>query len=181
MTTQFKESRLYAQLKCGNVPTWLLIELQGDIIRPYLLGNSTYKARTFLLKTFHAKSRPFATEKREFDKKLSKGRVKVENAFGLLKNRWQILQDVNVNLALAPAIVGACCTLHNFVQLCGEAELSDQQNPDPNHDERVARKGGNPRHSEMALHVRGALFRYCALQDITIRSNANASMAPRVQ
>ncbi|MCO5599640.1 hypothetical protein L7F22_053746 [Adiantum nelumboides] len=68
----------------------------------------------------------FIREKKKFDRKLSKGRVKVENAFGLLKNRWRILRDMNVDIALAPTIVGACCMLHNFVQLCGEAEPSNQ-------------------------------------------------------
>ncbi|MCO5600612.1 hypothetical protein L7F22_054727 [Adiantum nelumboides] len=174
-STHFKESRLYAQLDV------LAIELQGEIIWPYLLADSAYKAQTFLVKSFRIKTGPFAREKREFDKKLSKGRVKVENAFGFLKNRWRILQDVNADFALAPTIVGACCMLHNFVQLRGEAEPLDQQDPHPNHDNPIAfRDGGNPRHIEMALLVRSALFHYSALQDITVRANANPGMVPGV-
>ncbi|MCO5604303.1 hypothetical protein L7F22_058468 [Adiantum nelumboides] len=105
----------------------------------YLLGDSAYKARTLLVKPFRVNTGPFAREKREFDKNLSEGRIKVENAFGFLKTKWWILQDVNVDLALAFTIVGACCMLHNFVQLRGEAEPSDQRDPHLNHDDPIAR------------------------------------------
>ncbi|KAI5064349.1 hypothetical protein GOP47_0021019 [Adiantum capillus-veneris] len=106
----------------------------------------------------------FLHKKRDFDRKISKGRVKVENAFGLLKNRWQILRDLNVDLAFAPTVIGACCFLHNFVQIRGETEPHDQRDPHPNSQKPLPNDGGNPVDREMALRIRAALFRHSNLR-----------------
>ena len=103
-------------------------------------------------------------EKRAFDKQLSKGRVKVENAFGLLKNRWRILRDLNVDLPIAPTVVGACCVLHNFVQMRGEAKPQEQTDPHPNDAENPRTRGGTGVQEDMAIRIRGALFREYTLQ-----------------
>jgi len=45
----------------------------------------------------------------------SKTRVKIENCFGLLKDRWRRLKNVTVyKIEKASNIVMACCALHNF-------------------------------------------------------------------
>lgn len=161
--THFKDCHLYGRLKRGEVLDQPLIEIEGENIRPYLVADYAYKAKTFLVKPYCVKHGEFAVDKREFGKKLSLGRIKVENAFGLLKNRWRILQNVNVDLSFAPTVVGACCLLHNFVQLRGEAEPDDQQDPHPNSEEPLPSDGGNSENREMALRVREALFRHSSL------------------
>ncbi|MCO5587488.1 hypothetical protein L7F22_041437 [Adiantum nelumboides] len=114
-STHFKGSSLYQRLKSGRAIASPTIQLQGESIRPYLIADSTYKATTFLVKPFRSKGGQHLIQKQHFDRHLSKGRVKVENAFGILKNRWRILRELNVDLALAPTVIGACCLLHNFV------------------------------------------------------------------
>ncbi|KAK6159378.1 hypothetical protein DH2020_006692 [Rehmannia glutinosa] len=52
-----------------------------------------------------------------FDEALMKGRKAVEEAIGLLKGRWKILQDLNVGLNHAPQTIVACCVLHNLCQI----------------------------------------------------------------
>jgi hypothetical protein len=47
------------------------------------------------------------------------GRVKVENTFGMLKNRWQILKCLDCDLEQASTYITACCILHNFCQKNG--------------------------------------------------------------
>ncbi|MCO5601840.1 hypothetical protein L7F22_055965 [Adiantum nelumboides] len=106
------------------------------------------------------KAGQFLQEKQEFDRKLSKDKIKVENAFRLLKNRWRILGDLNVDLVFVPTVVSACCLLHNFVQLRGEAEPRDQADPHPNSQETLCNECGNQQQREMALRTRAALFRY---------------------
>ncbi|KAI5068146.1 hypothetical protein GOP47_0016491 [Adiantum capillus-veneris] len=110
------------------------------------------------------KAGQFFCKKRDFDRKISKGRVKLENAFGLLKNRWCILRDLNVDLAFAPTVTEAYCLLHNFVQLQGETEPHDQRDPHPNSQETLPNDGGNPAHREMALRIKAALFRHSSLR-----------------
>lgn len=163
-STHFKESTLYSQLKRGEVLAQPTLMVQGETIRPYLLADSAYKATTFLVKPFRAKAGQHLREKIAFDKAFSKGRVKVENAFGILKNRWSILQDLNVKITLAPTFVAACCVLHNFVQLRGESEPEDQRDPHPNEEDPLNQRGGNAEHGEMASRVRAALFRYYTLE-----------------
>lgn len=44
-------------------------------------------------------------------------KVKIENAFGMLKCKWQILCNMNVELSSVPTVVLACGVLHNYVIL----------------------------------------------------------------
>lgn len=164
-STHFKECDLYKKLKGGEILSSPIISLQGERIGPYLLADSAYKATTFLVKPFRIKAGLHLQEKHAFDRQLSKGRVKVENAFGLLKNRWRILRELNVDLPFAPTVVGACCALHNYVQLRGESEPHDQQDPHPNVDEPLRGRGGQVCPSDMALRVRAALFRQYSLEN----------------
>ncbi|MCO5554250.1 hypothetical protein L7F22_007778 [Adiantum nelumboides] len=161
-STHFKDSSIYSSMKRGEALDRPRIVLQGEVIRPYLLADSAYKAKTFVVKPFRVKAGLFVREEREFDRKLSKGRVKIENAFSLLKNRWRILRELNVDITSAPAVVAACCLLHNFVQLRGEVEPQEQDDPHQNSEEALS-EDGNPRGHKIASRVRAALFRYICL------------------
>ena len=71
-----------------------------------------------------------------------------------------------MDLRSAPTIVGACCLLHNFVQLRGEAEPHEQNDPHPNGEEPVVGgRCGSAERREMALSVRSTLFRQYSLQN----------------
>ncbi|KAI5056803.1 hypothetical protein GOP47_0028621 [Adiantum capillus-veneris] len=86
-STHFKEYSRYQKLKSGRAIAHPTVQLQGECIRPYLIADSAYKATTFLVKPFRSKDEQHLIQKQHFDRHLSKGRVKVENAFGILKNR----------------------------------------------------------------------------------------------
>ena len=40
---------------------------------------------------------------------------KNRNTFGNLKNKFQILHNLNMGLVYAPIVITACCILHNFL------------------------------------------------------------------
>jgi hypothetical protein len=61
-----------------------------------------------------------------FDRKWRVGRVKIENAFGILKNKFQILHYLNMSLEYAPTVIIACCILHNFLIEEGDIGGDDQ-------------------------------------------------------
>ncbi|MCO5570877.1 hypothetical protein L7F22_024606 [Adiantum nelumboides] len=134
-STVFKGSTLYAQMKRNKVLNTPLLEVSGLRVRPYIVGDSAYKPMSFLLKAYKSKGGQDLSQKNVFDRHIAKGRVKVENAFGILKNRWRILRDLNVNLPLASLFISACCVWHNFVQLKGEPEPLEQINSHPNVEE----------------------------------------------
>jgi len=49
-----------------------------------------------------------------FNKSLRRGRMKIENAFAHLKNRWRILKFLNVTILYGLQVILACVALHNF-------------------------------------------------------------------
>ncbi|XP_033953775.1 uncharacterized protein [Pseudochaenichthys georgianus] len=75
-------------------------------------------------------------EQRIFNYRLSRARRVVENAFGILANRFRVfLTSINIqDTAKVEAIVLACCALHNFLltENCSVymAGVVDQEGPD---------------------------------------------------
>jgi hypothetical protein len=61
-----------------------------------------------------------------FNRKWKAERVKIENAFGILKSKFQILRNLNMGLEYALTIITACCILHNFLIKEGDIGKDDQ-------------------------------------------------------
>ena len=52
-----------------------------------------------------------------FNLKHSQTRIKVEQAFGLLKGRWRcLLHNLEISYEIVSHIVTACCILHNICE-----------------------------------------------------------------
>jgi hypothetical protein len=95
-----------------------VVIVDGTHIQPFLLGDAGYPSRTYLLRNY--KPVDGDVDKIRFDRQINGGRVSIENAFGLLKMRWRILNSLNSRVDIAPSIVVGCCVLHNFCQLMKE-------------------------------------------------------------
>ena len=55
--------------------------------------------------------------------------MKIENAFGIFFKKFQILNNLNVDLKYAPTIVTTCCILHNFmIDKGGNSEIEIMDN-----------------------------------------------------
>lgn len=84
-----RQSRIFARAERREILTIPTGNVSGRQIGPYVVGDSAYPLSSWLMKPF-----PEGTRDRDeikFSKELSSGRVKVECAFGVLKNRWRIL------------------------------------------------------------------------------------------
>ena len=81
----------------------------------YLIGDGGYKPCTgILVVPYHGKSLPAGKE--YFNFKLSSARMRVEQAFGILKNRWRMLfGPVLHDPSIFPVVVTAACILHNLL------------------------------------------------------------------
>ena len=57
-------------------------------------------------------------------------RVYIEQAFGVLKNRWRILKCLPVTVERSVTIINACVVLHNFCILNDDVWDDDEKDPD---------------------------------------------------
>lgn len=92
---------------------------------PYaIIGDEAFPLKEYLMKPYPHRHQ--SLEQRIFNYRLSRARRVVENAFGILANRFRVLLT---HIALSPEkvekIVMACCALHNFLRMeSGDSYLS---------------------------------------------------------
>lgn len=83
---------------------------------PYVfLADGAFPLSEHILKPFPFRN--MTEEQRIFNYRLSRGRRVVENAFGILANRFRIfLTTINLSAEKVQAITLACCALHNYIR-----------------------------------------------------------------
>jgi hypothetical protein len=165
--THLRDSDLWSRLKGGvEILQEPALTIIGVLVKPYIVGDSAYPISGQLLKPFNAKARGTA-EQNAFDKELRKGRVTIENAFGMLKGRWQILKNLNVEVSSAADVIVACCVLHNICTAAG-VESPESEDPHPNdEEENVLEWQGDQ--TEAAARSRCRQIREALLQDYVTR------------
>ena len=110
-------SSAYEKIEKGE----LLCGLTKDGIRPFIVGDSAYPLRPWLMKPF-PHSRSLTSQQKLYNYRMCRGRVVVELAFGRLKACWRRLSKQNdMFVENVPTVVGACCVLHNICQIHGDA------------------------------------------------------------
>ncbi|KAK5648047.1 hypothetical protein RI129_002939 [Pyrocoelia pectoralis] len=81
-----------------------------------ILADAAFPLQRHILKPFPFKS--MTREQRIFNYRLSRGRRVVENAFGILANRFRILlTPINLSRDKVVLITQSCCALHNFIKI----------------------------------------------------------------
>ncbi|KAI7938586.1 hypothetical protein MJO28_014165 [Puccinia striiformis f. sp. tritici] len=114
----------------------------------YLLADSAYTSTDTIIPAFkRAPGRPLPPNKQQFNYELSHNRVIVEHTIGMLKNRWQSLKSLTIELLgkktakRLNAWLRACVVLHNYLLDLCEAEWDELNNPvenfDPDEDEEI--------------------------------------------
>lgn len=108
----WKNSPIYRSILGGQV------ELAENAI---ILGDSAYPISKFLLTPYRDNGN-LSREQKKFNYCLSSTRVLIEQSFGILKNKFRILDRLDTGcLKSVSEIVLACAILHNFVINNGEA------------------------------------------------------------
>ena len=67
-----------------------------------------------------------SVDQNAYNENMKKGRVHIENAFGILKNRCSILKNMNVGTQYAPLKMVACCILHNLCHIKNETKIVEE-------------------------------------------------------
>ena len=100
------------------VPDWSQ-KIGGVNVPLLVLGDPAYPLLSWLMEPYI--ETPNSTpEERNFNYRLSRARIVVENAFGRLKGRWRcLLKRIDIHVTNVPDVVATCVTLHNICELYG--------------------------------------------------------------
>lgn len=113
----FRESDLKQALDngCLNFPEDKCLQGRSGTALPYtLVADDAFPLSRRIMKPYS--SRGLTVEKRIFNYRLSRARRCIENAFGILANRFRVLlHTINLCPSKVEDIVLACCALHNFL------------------------------------------------------------------
>ena len=89
-----------------------------------MLGDSAYSLMQWLMKPYEHSTNN--ARKIKFNVELSRGRVVIERAFGILKGRWRILMKrMDFDVDFTSEIFLCACILHNICQDAKELENDD--------------------------------------------------------
>uniref|UniRef100_A0A3Q3FCJ6 DDE Tnp4 domain-containing protein n=1 Tax=Labrus bergylta TaxID=56723 RepID=A0A3Q3FCJ6_9LABR len=116
----------------------------GDM--PYVMvGDAAFPLKPYLMRPYPGQN--LNQSKRIFNYRLSRARMVVENAFGILASRWRIFyRKINLLPQNVDTLVVAACILHNFL-------LAPRENQRMLDDAPVRNMGGN-RASRVACILR---------------------------
>jgi hypothetical protein len=106
-----------------------------DRAMPYfIIGDNAFALKEWMMKPFAAT--PLPEEERIFNYRLSRARRCVENAFGILANRWGcLLTALRQQPKTVESIVLACVCLHNMLRTTcpgDDTQLADQEDDQHN-------------------------------------------------
>src|SRR5436305_1898808 len=100
-------------------------------LNKYILGDGGYPNLSWLIVPYKDIGRGLTHEQTYFNLKHSQIRIKVEQAFGLLKGRWRcLLHTLEVSCEIVSHIITTCCILHNICE-----ERSDFLSPEDHYND----------------------------------------------
>ena len=144
----------------------------SDIFLPYyVVADEAFPLKRYIMKPYSR--RGLSEEQRIFNFRLSRARRVVENAFGILTNRWRVLfTTINQKPQVVESIVLACCAMHNFLR---EEHSSVYEVPDTTPDcwredpsLRQAALPGSTNPTQQAKRIREFLTEYLNSDNVNV-------------
>lgn len=127
----FEESEFYRKLVNNELHIPPPKPLPGDTTNvPHVfIGDEGFALETFLMRPFPKNQVENNREKANFNKRLSSARRIVENAFGILAQKWRVFfRPLETNVDTTVHVVKAACCLHNYLRVVNE--LFEMQTPE---------------------------------------------------
>ena len=127
---------LFLAAENGDILFEPTLDLSGTVVRPFILGDSAYPKRNWLLQPFKVTGH-LNGDQRKYNKELSKARIVSEHAFGLTKGSWRVLlKRLDEDSDRVPSTIIACCVLHNICILENDDTPIDIVDSDDDDNER---------------------------------------------
>jgi len=94
------------------------------VLFPYVfVADEAFPLSNYMMRPFPKKNDKMTDDERIFNYRLSRARRVIENTFGIMKTKWQILHScISCSPKNAELIVKALVCLHNFMIVSGRAE-----------------------------------------------------------
>ncbi|KFM78308.1 hypothetical protein X975_12552, partial [Stegodyphus mimosarum] len=109
----------------------------SEPVNYFMVADEAFPLKRYLMRPYPG--RKISHQQRIFNYRLSRARRVVENAFGILLNRFRIMiQPIQLPPVTVDKIVSVCCCLHNFLrerpsrQLYTPRELIDPEDEECN-------------------------------------------------
>lgn len=95
--------------------------VQGPM--PYtMVGDSAFPLKTYLMRPYPGRHLPRA--RRLYNYRLSRARMVVECAFGILAARWRVFHTkINMKPCNVDKVILAACILHNFLMSTADNQM----------------------------------------------------------
>ena len=121
-----------------------------------MVADEAFPLKPYIMKPYAR--RGLSTEQRVFNYRLSRARRVVENAFGILSNRWRVLlSPINQRPDVVENMVLACCAMHNFLR---EEYSAVYDGPETNSSLQQAVLSGSTNPTQQAKITREVLTEY---------------------
>lgn len=113
----FKASSFGAALMRGDldIPPPKCLPKTNTRFPHYLVGDAAFPLHENIIRPYPGSY--IGEKKNVFNYRISRGRRCIENAFGILSQRWRILRrPINTSVEVAELVVQATIVLHNYLQ-----------------------------------------------------------------
>lgn len=108
-----------------NIPNSSILPNSSRRASYVFVGDEAFQLQTNLMKPFSQSV--LNKERRIFNYRLSRARRIVENVFGIMASRFQVISSViNLEPKKVQTIVLACCYLHNFLKRCKQNYITKE-------------------------------------------------------
>lgn len=103
--------------------------VEGGVNMPYVIvGDEGFPLKRFLLRPFPRDKR-LTTEKQLYNYRICRCRRVIENAFGILAQRWRVyFRPLACNIETVKKIIKATTVLHNY--LCSKGDMTEVGSPE---------------------------------------------------
>ena len=113
-----------------------------------IVGDEAFGLKTYMMKPYP--SRQLSDDERIFNYRLSRARRVSENAFGILSNRFRVLdKHIYLSPEKSTTVTNACIVLHNFLLTRKDVWYNNRQTDSgAGIMQRIGQQGGNRNHAE---------------------------------